>query len=66
MKKRRRFKQSLSLDQRLPEDSIAARVEARGLPPGAEKEALLRRARRNEAAAHMSEWLRLPSFQLDK
>jgi hypothetical protein len=45
---------------------IAARAEARSLPPGPEKEALLHRARRDEAAAHMSEWLRVPSFQSNK
>jgi hypothetical protein len=66
MKRRRRFKQTSSLEQRLTADSIAARAEARSLPPGPEKEALLHRARRDEAAAHMSEWLRVPSFQSNK
>jgi hypothetical protein len=63
MQKRRRFKQVLSLEQRLIKDSAQARAEARKLPPGPEREALLHRAGRDDAAAQMSEWLRLPSFQ---
>ena len=58
MKKRRRFKQSASLEERLRTHAAELRDEAEQLPPGQEKEALLRRARQNEEAAEISESLK--------
>lgn len=60
--KRRRFKQIQTLEDRLAEGSRKAREEARLLPPGIKREELLRRARRNEVAANMSQWLRSPGL----
>nr|WP_246754217.1 hypothetical protein [Bradyrhizobium diazoefficiens] len=60
---RRRFKQTTSLDQRLEEQAKRLRQEARGLPPGVERDRLIRRARQAEVAAHMSEWLSSPGLQ---
>jgi hypothetical protein len=37
--------------------------EARGTPPGAEREKLMRRARQAETTAHMQEWLASPGLQ---
>lgn len=54
---RRRFKQTTKLDQRLEDQAMHLREEARGTPPGIERERLIRRARQAEVAAHMSEWL---------
>ncbi|WP_225648783.1 hypothetical protein [Bradyrhizobium australafricanum] len=42
MQKRRRFKQEHSLEVRLTEEAKSLRDEASGLPPGIEKEELLK------------------------
>ena len=61
MQQRRRFKQTVSLEERLSEEAKRLREEARSLPPGAAREALLRKARQAETGSHMSEWLRSPN-----
>ena len=63
---RRRFKQTVSLEERLAQEAKRLRDEARLLPPGAEREALLRRARQAETGSHMSEWLSSPGLQPPK
>jgi hypothetical protein len=60
---RRRFKQAQSLEERLSEQAKRLREEARSLPPGALRDALLRKARQAEAGSHMSAWLRSPELQ---
>nr|WP_082077211.1 hypothetical protein [Bradyrhizobium sp. LTSPM299] len=57
---RRRVKHIQSLEERLAEQARELRERARRLPPSAEREELLRRARHNDEAAHMSEWLATP------
>ena len=57
---RRRFKQTLSLEERLAEEAKRLREEAKSLPPGARREELLRKARQAETGSHMSEWLSSP------
>lgn len=64
--KRRRFKQTDLLEERLATEAIRLRDEARLLPPGAVREQVLRRARQCETGAHMSEWLRSPGLQPPK
>ena len=63
---RRRFKQTHSLEERLSEQARRLREEAKLLPPGAEREAVLRKARQAEAAWYMTEWLRSPGLQPPK
>lgn len=63
MFKRRRFKQTSTLEQRLAIEAKQLREGAAKLPPGVERERLLRRARQDETASHMSEWLRSPGLQ---
>lgn len=63
MKRRRRVKQIHSLEERLAEEAKELRERAKQLPPGAERDALLRRARYEEAAAHMTEWLTSPGLR---
>ena len=58
MKKRRRSKQTDLLEDRLSAQAIQLREEAKALKPGAERKALLKRARQAEVAAEMVEWLR--------
>jgi hypothetical protein len=60
---RRRFKQSLCLEERLAEEAKRLREEARLLPNGALREEILRKARQAETGSHMSEWLRSPGLQ---
>jgi hypothetical protein len=60
---RRRFKQTVSLEIRLSKEAKRLREEAKLLPPGTVREALLRKARQAETGSHMSEWLRSPGLQ---
>jgi hypothetical protein len=60
---RRRFKQTQSLEERLAEKAKRLREEAKSLPPGAVREALLRKARQAETGSHMSQWLSSPGLQ---
>lgn len=63
MRERRRFKQIDSLDKRLSENAERLRKEARGTPPGYERDQLIRRAQQAETAARLSEWLRSPGLR---
>ena len=63
---RRRIKQSLSLEERLSQEAKRLREEAKLLPPGAAREALLRKARQAETGSHVSEWLSSPELQSPK
>ena len=63
---RRRFKQTQSLEERLAEEAKRLREEAKLLPPGAVREALLRRARQAETDSHMTEWLTSPGLRPPK
>jgi hypothetical protein len=60
MPKRQRFTQIQPLEERLVEHATRLREEAKALPPGAVREAILRRAEQAETGAHMSQWLGLP------
>jgi hypothetical protein len=60
---RRRFTQTQSLEERLAEEAKRLRAEAKLLPPGALREALIRKARQAETGSHMSEWLTSPGLQ---
>jgi hypothetical protein len=57
VQRRRRFKQSRSLEERLAAEAKRLREEARSLPPGAAREVALRKARQAETASHMNAWL---------
>ena len=63
MQQRRRIKQILSLEDRLAAEARRLRQEARQLPPGIEREKLIRRARQAEAGSHVSAWLRSPGHR---
>ncbi|WP_247495062.1 MULTISPECIES: hypothetical protein [unclassified Bradyrhizobium] len=60
---RRRVKQTLSLEERLSEEAKRLREKARSLPPGADREALLRKARQADTGSHLSEWLQSPGLR---
>jgi hypothetical protein len=60
---RRHFKQTKSLEERLSEEAKRLRAEAKLLPPGTERDALIRKARQAETASRMNEWLTSPGLQ---
>jgi len=66
MQQRRRFKQPAPLDQRLTDEAQHLRKEALGMPPGIDRERLIRKARQVETASHISEWLASPGLQSPK
>jgi hypothetical protein len=66
MVKRRRFKQTDTLEERLAEHAKRLREEANLLRPGALRDDIIRRARQAETGAHMSEWLTSPGLQPPK
>jgi hypothetical protein len=63
MERRRRFKQTQSLEERLSEEAKRLRAEAKLLPPGARRDDMIRRARQAEIASHLNEWLTSPGLR---
>jgi hypothetical protein len=64
--RRRRFEQKQSLEERLAAYAESAREVAALLPPGAEKDELLRKARQADTAVHLNEWANSPGLQPPK
>ena len=52
------FNEKQPLEDRLVEHATRLREEAKALPPGIVREAILRRAEQAETGAHMTQWLR--------
>jgi hypothetical protein len=63
MLKRRRIKQSQSLQDRLALFAKDARKQADELPPGSVKEDWLRKAGQADIAIHIDEWINSPGLQ---
>lgn len=61
-----RFKQFLSLNDRLKLFSDQLKAKAAALSPGPEKDALLTRARLVDTTAHIDEWVSSPGLQPPK
>ena len=57
MPEHRRFTQTISLEESLPEEAKRLRKQAQGTLPGIERECLVRRARQLETASRINEWL---------
>lgn len=69
MQRRRRVKQTQSLEERLAAYTHGLREEAKRFPPGADRNDRLRRAQQAEYGQHLSEWLRsagVKPAQLDR
>jgi hypothetical protein len=66
MKRRRRIKHLLTLEERLAETAKRLREQVKTLPPSAERDELVRKARQTEIASHMNEWLTSPGLQPPK
>jgi hypothetical protein len=60
---RRRFKNVLSFPDRLTNEADRLRKEAEAAPHGPERDALLKKARQADVAAHMDEWLSSPGLR---
>nr|WP_084518791.1 MULTISPECIES: hypothetical protein [unclassified Bradyrhizobium] len=52
-----------SLEQRLDIQAERLRKEARGTPPGIERQRLIRKARLAETGSQLSDWLRSPGLR---
>jgi hypothetical protein len=63
MMKRRRFKQAQSLRDRLATWADGLRQQADQLPEGPERDALLKKLRQADTAAHMEDWANSPGLQ---
>ena len=59
---RPRIMHKATLEERLAQEAQSLREQAEALPPGRDRENLLRRARQAETASHMSEWLSSPGL----
>ncbi|MGY3558459.1 hypothetical protein ACVWXP_001728 [Bradyrhizobium sp. USDA 4463] len=66
MQKRRRFAQQLTLQDRLAAWSKAVLEQAKKLPPGAERDALMKKARQADVASHLDDWAKSPGLQPPK
>ena len=63
---RRRFKNILTFPDRLSDFARKARERAEKLPPGPEKDEMIRKARQADTAAHLDEWVNSPGLQPPK
>ena len=61
--KRHRFRQDRALGERLIKEARLAREKAEQLPPGEQREGLLKEAREADVAAHIDDWLNSPGLK---
>ena len=61
--KRRRIKHTASLEERLGQEALRLREQAKSLPAGIESDRLTSRARQTEVASYMNEWLASPGLR---
>ena len=60
---RQRFKHTSSFEERLADQAQRFREQAKTLPPGIERDELMRKARQAEAASHLSQWVSSPGLR---
>jgi hypothetical protein len=63
---RRRIKHTMSFDERLAHRAQRLREQAKTLPPGTERDELIRKARQAETASRVNEWLTSPGLASPK
>ena len=66
MLKRRRLQSTNSLKQRLVSFAQEFRQQASQLPPGPEREQMLKKARHADTAAHLDDWANSSGLQSPK
>ena len=59
----RRVKQTAPLEDRLEQMAEHCRQKAAHLPPGPERDELVRKARQAETASHLTEWVLSPGLR---
>jgi hypothetical protein len=60
---RRRFKQNITLEDRLTAWANEVRDRAKKLPPGPERDTMLKKASQADVASHLDEWANSPGLQ---
>jgi hypothetical protein len=60
---RRREKQTAPFEDRLSQMAQDCKEKAATLPPGPERDLLMRKARQAETASHLSEWAASPGLK---
>jgi hypothetical protein len=63
MQGRHFFKPAETLEQRLSNEAQFLREQAQLLPPGAIRDATIRKARQAETGSHINEWLSSPGLR---
>jgi hypothetical protein len=53
----------LALEERFIDEARRSRAEAEKLPPGSERDALLKKARQANTAAHLTDWVESPGLK---
>ena len=66
MQRRRRIKNTVSLEECLAEEAKRLREKAKKLPHGPTRDGLLRKAGEDERVAQMTEWITSPGLQPPK
>jgi hypothetical protein len=66
LKRRQRVKQTVSLQERLTAFATEARDKAGVLPPGPERDNMLKKARQADTATHLTNWADSPGLQPPK
>jgi hypothetical protein len=66
VKRRRRFEQQVTLQDRIAAWAKEVRAKAAALPPGPERDALLKKARQAETALNLEDWANSPGLQPPK
>jgi hypothetical protein len=66
MSRRPPIEQTLSLQERLADAAARLRKEARGIPPGIERERILQKVRQAETALRVDRWLNSGELQPPK
>jgi hypothetical protein len=61
--KRRRFKQTIPLKGRLTAWAKDVMAQAQTLPPGPERDELIKKARQADTAAHIDDWANSPGLR---
>ena len=66
MERRRVFRQGATLQDRIIAWAQEVRAQAAELPPGPERDALLKKVRQAETAMHLDDWANSPELQPPK
>jgi hypothetical protein len=66
MTRRRYLNQETTLQDRVVEWAKEVRAQAAELPPGPDRDELLKKVRQAETAMHLADWVRSPELQPPK